>query len=61
MDLLQGFEWPDVPSPRSAGLETPGKSGARTTIVLEDAKPDTIIEVIKVIVKSNARVRFETS
>ncbi|KAL8719407.1 MAG: hypothetical protein Q9225_003592, partial [Loekoesia sp. 1 TL-2023] len=62
MDLPQGLEWP---SPHSAGLsvgpETPGKSGARTTIVLEDAEPETILNVMKVIVGSSAKVKFETS
>ena len=41
------------------GISTPGK-GTRTTITLEDAEPGTLLDVMKVLVSSNARVRFQT-
>ena len=42
-----------------SGSGTPGKS-TRTTFTLEDANPDVIMGVMKVLVRSNTKVRFET-
>lgn len=69
------FEWPDLPSllkstaegdnmiwkggGNGSGSGTPGKS-TRTTFTLEDANPDVIMGVMKVLVRSNTKVRFET-
>lgn len=66
------FDWADLqPQTQSSaaligggtqgggGFSTPGKT-IRTTITLEDAEPGMIMDVMKVLVSSNARVRFET-
>ena len=62
------FEWPSTPRSRSsvngevADVAKVGKEtrAPRTTITLEDAEPGTIIDVMKVLVSSKAKVRFET-
>ena len=62
------LEWPPTPRSRSSingevvDIAKVGKEtrGSRTTITLEDAEPGTIMDVMKVLVSSKAKVRFET-
>ena len=36
------------------------RQGNRTIITLEDAEPEVLLDVMKVLVSSKARVRYET-
>ena len=68
----QDFNWPDLQqhtqnAVAAAGDDTQGRGGfstpsksRRTTITLEDAEPGMILDVMKVLVSSKARVRFQT-
>lgn len=72
---ISTFEWTDLPTPpkSTAGSDRMGFQGGyhdsgsrapiksnRTTIIMEDAKPEVILDVMRVVVSSNTKVRIET-
>lgn len=66
-----GPDWPQLSPTRSSGGESVGEEGGdggggtsikgnRTTTTLEDAEPGVILDVMKVLVNSKGRVKYET-